>query len=113
MQPQFSVCYLLHFDAPLGNPGNPRGRAQHYLGYADRLDRRALEHLTGRGAKITQALFARGIGFVIARTWPGSRSFEKKLKRQKMGPRLCPIWRRQPPAGQLPLDLPDWDADLL
>src|SRR5262245_12167770 len=69
MQPQFNVCYLLHFDRPLGNAENPRGQAQHYLGYADRLDRRALEHLRGHGAKITQALHARGIGFVIARTW--------------------------------------------
>ena len=72
MQPQFSVVYLLHFDQPIGNLANPRAQAQHYLGHADRLDRRALQHLTGRGAKITQALHRQGISFVIARTWPGS-----------------------------------------
>jgi hypothetical protein len=96
MQSQHNVCYLLHFDRPIGSD-NPRGRAQHYLGYADRLDRRALQHLTGRGAKITQALVAHGIGFQIARTWPGSRSFERKLKRRKEAPRLCPICRGLPP----------------
>ena len=53
MQPQFNVCYLLHFDEPIGNPDNPRGQAQHYLGYANYLPRRAEEHLTGRGAAIT------------------------------------------------------------
>jgi hypothetical protein len=112
MQPQHNVCYLLHFDAPLGNPQNRRGQAQHYLGHADRLDCRALQHLTGRGAKITQALVARGIGFQIARTWPGSRSFERKLKNRKNSRLLCPICRGLPPAAQLTLDL-DPLADLL
>jgi putative endonuclease len=107
MQPQFSVVYLLHFDQPIGNLANPHAMAQHYLGHADRLDRRALQHLTGRGAKITQALHRQGIGFVIARTWPGSRSFERKLKNRKAAPRLCPICRAQPPKGQLVMDLED------
>jgi hypothetical protein len=110
MQPQFNVCYLLHFDQPIGNPQNRRAQAQHYLGHADRLDRRALQHLTGRGAKITQALVARGIGFQIARTWPGSRSFERKLKNRKNARKLCPICRAQPPKGQFVMDL---DDDLL
>jgi hypothetical protein len=100
MQPQHNVCYLLHFDRPLGNLANPRGQAQHYLGYADRLDRRALQHLTGRGAKITQALVSRGIGFQIAQTWPGSRSFERKLKNRKNSRLLCPICRSAPPTHQ-------------
>lgn len=112
MQPQHSVVYLLHFDAPIGNPNSPRGQAQHYLGYADRLDRRALQHLMGRGAKITQALHRLGIGFQIAATWPGDRRFERKLKNRKEGPKLCPICRaaRRQVAGQLALCL---DDDLL
>lgn len=112
MQPQHNVVYLLHFDRPLGNPENRRAQAQHYLGYADRLDRRALQHLTGRGAKITQALFARGIGFQIARVWPGSRAFERKLKNRKEAPKLCPICQaaRRVPAGQLAMD---FSEDLL
>lgn len=109
MQPQFNVCYLLHFDAPLGNLDNPRGQARHYLGHADRLDRRALQHLTGRGAAITRAAVARGIGFQIARVWPGSRSFERHLKNRKNAPKLCPLCRAAPPTGQLTLDLEDED----
>src|SRR5262245_22756094 len=105
MQPQTSVVYLLHFDRAIGSTTNPRGRAQHYLGYADRLNRRVLQHLTGRGAKITQELHRQGIGFVIARTWPGSRSFERKLKNRKDAPALCPICRGQAPSDQLTLDL--------
>jgi hypothetical protein len=107
MQPQFDVCYLLHFDQPIGNLQNKRAQAQHYLGHADRLDRRALQHLTGRGAKITQALVARGIGFQIVRTWPGSRSFERKLKNRKNARKLCPICRGQAATGQLVMDLED------
>jgi putative endonuclease len=105
MQPQFNGCYLLHFDQPIGNLANPRAQAQHYMGYATRLDRRPLQHLTGRGAKITQVLHRRGIGFVIARTWPDSRSFERRLKSRKHARKLCPICRAQPPKGQLTLDL--------
>jgi len=104
------TIYLLHFDAPIGNPDNVRGQARHYLGYADRLDRRTLEHMRGRGAKITQALVERGIGFVIARTWPGDRTFERKLKNRKEAPRLCPICRQTPPASQLMMEL---EEDLL
>jgi len=36
----------------------------------------------------------RGIGFVVAATWPGSRSFERQIKRRKNAPRYCPICRR-------------------
>jgi putative endonuclease len=101
MQPQHNVCYLLHFDEAIGSPSNPRGRAQHYLGHADRLDRRTLEHMRGRGAKITQALVERGIGFSVVRIWPGDRGFERKLKNKKDAPGLCPICsNRTPPPVQ-------------
>jgi len=110
MQAQFNVCYLLHFDKPIGNPNNPRGQARHYLGHADRLDHRALQHMTGRGAKITQALHKQGSGFVIARIWPGDRSFERKLKNRHDAPALCPICRQAHDPRQLTLDL---EADLL
>jgi predicted GIY-YIG superfamily endonuclease len=91
MQAQFSQVYLLHFDEPIGNPDNKRGQASHYIGYADRLDRRIQQHMAGKGAKITQALVAKGIGFQIAQTWTGSRWFERQLKNRKNAKRLCPI----------------------
>jgi len=110
MQPQHNVCYLLHFDEAIGNPDNPRGQARHYLGYADRLDRRTLEHMRGRGAKITQALVAKGIGFSLVRTWPGDRKLEARLKRAHSSNRFCPICRAAHDPRQLAMEL---EEDLL
>jgi hypothetical protein len=95
------ICYLLHFDAPIGDLANPRGQAQHYLGWTRYLPARALAHLRGGGARLTQVACERQIGFVISRTWPGDRHFERKLKNQHAGPRLCPICQaaRNPPAA--------------
>jgi predicted GIY-YIG superfamily endonuclease len=108
MQPQINVVYLLHFDAPLGNLDNPRGQAQHYLGWTPYLPARITAHLAGRGARLTQVARERGIGFVIARVWPGDRTFERRLKRRKEGPKLCPICRQAARTRhQLALDLED------
>jgi hypothetical protein len=98
-------CYLLHLDQPL----NPTRPARHYLGYTRHPPSRMAAHLEGRGARFMQVARERGIGFVIARTWQGDRSFEKRLKRRKEGPRLCPLCRGQPSAGQLLLDLEEED----
>jgi hypothetical protein len=64
------------------------------------------QHLTGRGAGLTQVLKKRGIGFTIARIWPGDRRFKCKLKNRKDAPRLCPICRARGQPGQMSLDLP-------
>ena len=85
------VCYLLHFSTKLGNPANPYAMAQHYLGTATDLAERLAEHRAGGGAKITAAAAVRGIGFDVVRTWPGGRDLERRLKRRKEGPRLCPV----------------------
>lgn len=42
-----------------------------------------------------RVLRAAGIGFVVARTWEGDRTFERKLKRRKDAPKLCPICREE------------------
>lgn len=90
--------YLWHFSRPLGNLANARAQAQHYIGYADdpdgdamELERRAAEHLAGRGARITRAALASGIEIALVATWRAPLSFEKYLKRRKESPRLCPI----------------------
>lgn len=95
------TIYLLHFDRPVAE-GHP---ARHYLGWSKYLPARALAHLRGRGARLTQVACERNIGFVIARTWPGDRTMERRLKNRKEAPRLCPICRALPPKGQLTLDL--------
>ena len=51
-----------------------------------------MRYLTGKGAKITQELHRRGMGFQIAATWPGDRRFEKRLKARHNAPKLCPSW---------------------
>lgn len=89
------VCYLLHYEHPIGNLDNPRGKAQHYLGYTDNLQRRLADHRTGsNGSALTRAFNQQGIGFTLARTWLGDRTREKKLKRAHNHPRLCPICKR-------------------
>ncbi|HRJ42165.1 MAG TPA: hypothetical protein PL105_09795 [Caldilineaceae bacterium] len=81
------TVYLLHFAQPI----SPAHTARHYIGYTDDLDARLSEHRAGRGSRFCVVAAERGIEFVLARTWPGNRTKERQLKRQKMAPRLCPI----------------------
>ncbi len=99
------VVYLLHFERPISE----RDTAQHYIGYAFHLPSRIDQHLHGRGARLTQVAKERGIPFVVAAVWPGDRSYERKLKNQKCGPKLCPICRRAHDPRQLSLDLAEED----
>ncbi len=80
------VCYLLHFDAPYRH-------ARHYLGSTSDLEARLAEHAAGRGARLLEVITAAGISWELARTWPGGRVDERRLKRQKSAPRLCPVCR--------------------
>lgn len=83
------LVYLLHFARPLGSDHH---QAQHYIGWALDLATRMADHRAGRGAAITRAALERNIPFDVVRTWPDrDRAFERALKRQKRGPRLCPI----------------------
>ncbi len=94
------TVYLLHFSSPI----SPDHTAQHYLGSTDNLSRRLAEHRAGRGARLCEVALERGIGFVLARTWTGDRRTERKLKRRKEGPRLCPICNRRHEQPHLFLD---------
>lgn len=85
------IVYLLHFDEPLGDLDNPRGQARHYIGTAHDVEIRLRQHRKGYGARITQVLWERGIDFKLARTWEGGRDVERRLKRRKNAPKLCPI----------------------
>jgi predicted GIY-YIG superfamily endonuclease len=77
-------CYLLHFSKPYKH-------AKHYLGVAKDLFVRVQQHKAGKGARLTQVAVENGIELQVVRTWNGSRALERRLKRQKNGPRLCPI----------------------
>ena len=91
------IVYLLHFDRPyIGRNG--RGKAAHYLGWAERdLQARLDAHATGTGARLLAVLFSAGIGFELARTWaPATRNRERQLKRQGSRGKLCPICHPKP-----------------
>lgn len=90
------MVYLLHFDRPIGNPNNPHGSAQHYIGFSTIGDRRIERHEKGDGSALTRACKAVGIGVNLVRTWPdGDRDLEKKLKRSKNAKRYCPVCKWQ------------------
>jgi len=82
------MVYLLHFDRRYWHAG-------HYVGWArsaKTLPRRIHHHEIGQGARLTAVVSAAGIGFQVARVWPDAdRHFERRLKDQKHGPRLCPL----------------------
>ncbi len=87
------TVYLIHFDAPLGDPANPRGQAQHYIGFTDDIAARLDAHRRGLGAALMAAVSRMGIGWQVVLTWEGGRDLERKLKRRKKARRLCPVCR--------------------
>jgi len=76
--------YLLHFDRPYKH-------AAHYMGWALDVEVRVKQHRAGKGAKLMRVIKDAGIGFELARTWPGDRKLEYRLKRQRQARKLCPI----------------------
>lgn len=84
MQNNHSTVYLIHFNRPYRH-------ARHYLGFTTNLDKRITDHLCGMGARLLEVVTAAGIEWRLARIWPGNRELERKLKRRKDAPRICPI----------------------
>jgi predicted GIY-YIG superfamily endonuclease len=90
------TVYLFHFDQRYEHAG-------HYTGWAEDLDHRVTEHLAGRGARLIEVITQAGIGFRLARTWPGvTRARERQLKRQGGASRYCPICQADRKARGLP-----------
>ena len=79
------TVYLLHFDQPYKH-------ARHYVGWTARnVKRRLAEHEAGRGARLLAVVREAGIGWQLARMWPGSRERERQIKRQGGHARKCPL----------------------
>ena len=78
------TVYLLHFDEPYKH-------ARHYVGWATNVKRRLAEHEAGRGARLLAVVRDAGIGWQLARLWPGSRARERQIKRQGGHARQCPL----------------------
>jgi predicted GIY-YIG superfamily endonuclease len=82
------TIYLLHFTTAYRH-------AKHYIGFATagHLDARLAEHKNGTGARLMQVIAQAGISFTLARTWEGSRTRERQIKRQGGASRCCPLCR--------------------
>ena len=78
------VVYLLHFDRPYRH-------ARHYTGFTHNWDARETLHILGEGARLLRVIQLHGIGWQLARTWPGTRATERALKRQGGASRRCPL----------------------
>lgn len=92
------TIYLLHFSQPYKH-------ARHYIGFTTDLPKRIHQHLTGHGARLMEVVTAAGIGWTLARTWNGTRTFERQLKDRHNAPRLCPICHpphSNPPTADIP-----------
>ena len=78
------VVYLLHFNEPLHH-------ARHYIGYCqsyEGLETRFAHHANGNGSKLLRAVHGK---WQLARLWQGSRDDERRLKKRKEAPALCPL----------------------
>lgn len=79
--------YLLHASKPLAH-------SSHYVGYADSVADRVIDHDAGRGAKFTRALVENGASLKLVRVWYGAnRHFERLLHNRNGLNKLCPICR--------------------
>lgn len=92
-----SLVYLLHFHERIGSD---KHSIQHYTGSADDLERRIAQHRAGRGARVTQVLAERGIGFDVVAVWPGNREIENALKLHS-ATRICPTCTPSPRVPQV------------
>jgi predicted GIY-YIG superfamily endonuclease len=77
------VIYLLHFERRYRHAG-------HYTGWAADLHQRLAEHAAGQGARLLAVVKEAGISWSLARTWTGTRSDERALKRRGGASRRCP-----------------------
>ena len=84
MRTDHNTVYLLHFNTPYHH-------ARHYLGFAEDLRARLVKHAIGRGARLMEVITSAGIEWQLARTWPGDRRLERRLKKRKDAPRFCPL----------------------
>ena len=67
---------------------------------ARNVGRRLAEHAAGHGARLLAVVREAGIGWQLARMWPGGRARERQIKRQGGHARKCPL------CGVTPRQLP-------
>lgn len=85
------VCYLLHFDPPIG-------RVRHYLGstLTHTLRTRLRRHRAGTASALTAEAVKRGVTIRLAYIWPAeTRAVEKELKLKGRFANVCPYCRAE------------------
>jgi len=101
------IVYLVHLSEPyVPYPGAPAGSCfQHYTGFAEggprELARRLAEHGTTHGAHVLLVARQAGLTWELARVWPGTRAYERSLKRRGSARRYCPLCGVQARPGPL------------
>lgn len=79
------TIYLIHFDRPYKH-------ARHYIGLTRiGVEQRLERHRSDSGAKLLKAVQAAGIKYDVVRTWEGDAALERRLKKRKDAPKLCPV----------------------
>jgi hypothetical protein len=66
------------------------------------LPARLVDHAAGHGARLMQVVGEAGIGWQLARIWPGTRVRERSLKRSGGAARRCPVCQLAPLGLQPP-----------
>lgn len=80
-----NVCYLIHFDNPVGG-----SKAQHYLGFATDLPRRIAQHRASKGSAITARANHLGIGWQVVRVWRNADLDAEQALKSMLPKNLCP-----------------------
>jgi hypothetical protein len=93
------TVYLLCFAEAIGDTSRPRMSARHYVGWFANPNR-IVHHQNGTsGVAIVYAFFQRGIPFVVARTAPGSKTLERRIKNNGHHAEYCPRCSPSPRNG--------------
>ena len=94
------TIYLLHYETPVGDTTRPIARAQHYTGWANDVEARTGHHRSGTShAALPTYMAQKGIDFVVARTRPGTKNDERKIKNAGGATRYCPVCTTKPREG--------------
>jgi hypothetical protein len=85
--------YSCHLTCYKGRPapGRTRTNYRQVQQTARNVKRRLAEHEAGRGARLLAVVREAGIGWQLARLWPGGRARERQIKRQSGHARQCPL----------------------
>jgi len=90
------MVYLLHFERRYHHAG-------HYLGYTEpgNLVDRLQQHARGTGSRLCRAVAGAGIAWQLAGVWKGTRTDERRMKRNGAVGRFCSLCREKPRPAKL------------